>query len=957
MLLGRGDERASIDRMLGSAQRGAGGALILLGEPGIGKTTLLEHARARLDGMRLIRADITEAVAAQAHAGLGMVLRPLLGCVRALSSSEAAAVVAALAPSGATNRPAIDPEVLGAATVNLLSNAGYISPLAVVVDDAHLLDPPSAAVLAYAASRLAGEPVALLIAAEDRAGQGQPSYAWPGVDELRLGGLDEESARTLLLRLTACKPAAEVLEQLLDETGGNPLALRELAVLLRKTHLTGDEPLASPLPVGARTARAFLQPVKDLPTLTRTALLLAAAAGFQDQTSFTTALRLLVLDSGALREGALKPTMLPDPDPARLEQTALVPAFQAGLVSTDDGFVRFRHPLVRSAVYHSAAAPARQRAHLALARALALLPAASAADRRARHLAAAAAASPHASAGAAVEAAALQAYCQHRYTVAARGLEQAASLQFDSACKATCLQRAAAARYLVGSGERTEQLLDAALEATDDLRSRADIQHLRGRVRTWTAQPADAHRLLVAEAETVEDRRAALMLVDATVPALLAGDAAAALATVRRARQLAVPLGGTAAKAASICVSAIEVACGEAPGGARLMALPADVLLGDEVTPLGGQWIDLAAQALVWLERYETAEQVLNQVVQRARAQGMPALLPVPLAVLAEIAFRTGRWEDGRTLAAEAVEVGERVGQPAGQALGLACLARLDAVRGLEQRTRSRAVSALERAAQAGSPALRPNATAALGLLALGLGEAHEATRHLETVANMLTAHGLRDPSIVQWAPDLIEAYVRAGRAPDARRLLEEFERQAERTERTWALAATARCRGLLAGDREFEYHFMAAFRWHDRTDTPFEWARTALCLGARLRRAGRRVQARSHLRGALGVLERLGATPWAQRARAELRMTGDQPDVPSWSERKLTPKEIEVARLVTQGRTNREVASLLGVTPRTVGFHLGNIYRKLDLRSRTELASVSNRTNLASNEPKSRAC
>ncbi|MGH8902855.1 MAG: helix-turn-helix transcriptional regulator, partial [Egibacteraceae bacterium] len=223
----------------------------------------------------------------------------------------------------------------------------------------------------------------------------------------------------------------------------------------------------------------------------------------------------------------------------------------------------------------------------------------------------------------------------------------------------------------------------------------------------------------------------------------------------------------------------------------------------------------------------------------------------------------------------------------------------------------------------------------------LGIGETHEAIRHLETAAAMLAEFGLRDPSVVQWAPDLVEAYVRAGRIADARRLLDHFEAQAERTERTWALAATARCRGLLAAEAEFAYHFAAAFRWHDRTETPFEWARTALCLGARLRRAGRRPEARVHLRAALVTLERLGATPWAQRARAELRLAGDQADVASWAERRLTPKEAEVAWLVSQGRTNREVATALGVTPRTVAFHLGNIYRKLDVRSRADLLAA----------------
>jgi hypothetical protein len=822
MLLGRENERKRIDRLLGRARSGAGGALVLRGEPGIGKSALLEYARGHANGMRTV----------------------------------------------SVHDPA-SPTLLSSVAFSLLRTDGHAQPLLVIIDDVHRLDARSSAEIGLAAQRLGGEPVALLCAVEDD-GVACALSGLAGIEELHLEGLNRELTRELLVWLWACEPDPAVLEQLLVETGGNPLALRELAGLLRRTQILGEEPLISPLPVGARVARLFLHPMRDLPELTRTALLVTAAAGPEIRVRIAIALHLLKRDHDEdLRV-----------DFCHLEQLAFEPAEAAGIVERDDDEVRFRHPIVRSAVYHRALVDARRAAHRALARALALLPDPQAADRRAWHHAAAAAPSLRASTGAAVEAVALQAYSRRRYAAAAQGLEWAAAQTGEADHRARCLLRAASSWHLVGRSQRADELLDQALADATDAQLRADLVRLRGRLWTWTGQPAAAHRLLVSQAaqiEALDVHRSVLMLVDAGLAALLAGESELAMWAAGRGEQLAAPLGGTSVMAASGCASAIRIACGTAVSAYLLAGPLAATLSSSQVAALDGQWVGLAAWALIWLERYETAARVLGRVVEQARAENAPALLPVPLALLAEVAFRTGRWDDARRLAAEAVDLGERAGLPGGQALGLACLAQLDAARGLELRSRSRAAAAVE--CSSGSPWPRPQAIAALGLLALGIGQTYEAIRHLETTAVMLAEYGIRDPSVVQWAPDLIEAYLRAGRIADARCLLDDFEAQAERTERAWALAATARCRGLLAGESEFEYHFAAALRWHNRTEAPFEWARTALCLGVRLHRAGRCPEARVHLRAALGAFEQLGATPWAQQARVELRMTGDEAD------------------------------------------------------------------------------
>ena len=233
-------------------------------------------------------------------------------------------------------------------------------------------------------------------------------------------------------------------------------------------------------------------------------------------------------------------------------------------------------------------------------------------------------------------------------------------------------------------------------------------------------------------------------------------------------------------------------------------------------------------------------------------------------------------------------------------------------------------------------------AGAAAGLLELGLGRSEEAIGYLDRVARRVRDHGLVEPTVIQWGPDLIEAYVRAGRRDDAEAALTSFEPEAEASGSLWAAAAVARCRGLVAADDEFEAEFARAFELHDRLPSPFEKGRTELCLGERLRRARRRSEARVHLRSALERFDRLGASPWAERARSELRASGETlRRQEAGTAEELTPQELQVAMLVAGGATNREAGAALFLSPKTIEAHLGRIYKKLRVRSRTELAAL----------------
>jgi DNA-binding CsgD family transcriptional regulator len=359
---------------------------------------------------------------------------------------------------------------------------------------------------------------------------------------------------------------------------------------------------------------------------------------------------------------------------------------------------------------------------------------------------------------------------------------------------------------------------------------------------------------------------------------------------------------------------------------------------GDEEAPVRGyQLLRPSGQVLTWVEQYEAAGETFARTIAAARSQGALGTLPFLLAGLSDLEFRTGAWASASAHAAEAVQIAEDTNETTMLAYGLACRARVEAGLG-----RDDCRPLVERAFELGARTIGGvvgYALSALGLLELGLGRNEEAVRILEGLAGEAEARGLREPSVVQWAPDLVEAYVRAGRRTDAEQALAPFEALAAETHRVWAQAASARCRGLLADDAAFESAFEGALSLHARTTTPFELARTELCFGERLRRGRRRADARAPLRRALATFEQLGSSPWAERARAELAATGEtarRRDANAAEE--LTPQELQVALVVANGATNKEAGAALFLSPKTIESHLSRVYRKLDVRSRTEL-------------------
>ena len=913
MLIGRDRERAALQDLVGGLRSGKGGALVLRGEPGIGKTALLREVLGHAEGVQLLSARGIESEIEIPFAGLDELLRPVVGYRGGLPAVQRAALEGALAlgpPVGG------DRFAVYAATLGLLERAATDAPLLAVVDDAHWLDASSTEALVFAARRLARAPVGIVLAA-------RPENGWSldcvGIPELVLAGLPREQALLLLDRHAPFGIAPAVRERLACASAGNPLALCELSDALTAEQLRGEASLPEPLPLGSQIERAFVQRAGALSPEGVGALLIAAATDPPDLRLVLRALDCAGITSDALEEAEAR-----------------------GLLALDDGRVEFRHPLVRSAVYQAAPRPERRAAHRAIAEALAGVQGEDAAARSAWHLAAAAL-GPDEELAARLEHGGAGARRRSGYRAAAMAFERAASLSPDRRDAARRLLSAAEACQLAGDSGHAVSLLQRALRDTDpDEALRIEIFALQGRIETWRGPALAAFRILHDEATHAHDpQQAALSLADAVTSQIVVGDFPGALETARQARALGERAGGMADLVSSVQLAKILILVGEAREG-HPMILRCEELLHDGSSESRAMDLAQCAPALMCVEEYELAERVLRRVIATAGERGAAGLLPYALAALSELEVRTGHWTAAYTHGAEAVQAAADAGQEGQLSYNLARLARLEAAKGLTDACRDHVAEALALAHAHSFETSVLFAEWALGLLELGLGRPDTAATHLARSRRILLRMGCHEPGRAEWTYDLIEALARDSRPAEATAVLEALEDEAGRTGRVMALAAAARYRGLLSSTG-WEQHFTDALALHERTSTPFERARTELCYGERLRRERRRIEAREQLRSALQAFEQLGAGPWAARAREELAASGERARSrgDAGETEQLTPHERRVARIVADGATNREAALALFLSPKTVEAHLRSIYRKLGIRSRAELAAL----------------
>ena len=905
MLLGRNDERLALDRLLAQARGGRSGVLALVGEPGIGKTALLDHVALQADGMRVLRARGIESEAEIPFAGLAELLRPVLSALDRIPVPQSAALAGALAlaPASAGDRFAI-----GAATLSLLSAAAEEAPLALLVDDAHWLDDSSAQALLFAARRLVADPIALILSARE----GETSLL-DGADlrVLRLAGLDRADAATLLADMDV---PGDVMETLIRTTGGNPLALLELA--------SDSERLAAaspgvPVPISTSIATAFLGRFGRLPEPTRRVLVVAATSDAGD---------LVVLARAATAVG--------------LDVADLEAAEEAGLVTLDAGIVTFRHPLARAAVYANASAHERREAHGALAAALPD----HEIDRRAWHLAAASV-GPDDRAATALEQAGDRARERSAYAVAAAAFERGAGLAPADAKRGRLLFAAADAAWLAGDTHRTLARLDDAEPYAADPLSSARIEHLRGQVAMRQGPVMAGYPLVVGAADRIagtDPELAVIMLAQAVHCCFYAGDTPAMLSAARRAADLADHHDGRRARFfASIALGMALVAEGDGEAGAASIRRAVGLLKDSDELRDDPALLLWAAVGPLWLRESDAGRELIERAFERARAQVAVGILPSLLHIVARDQATTDRWGAADASYDEAIGLARETGQRVELGAALAGLACLDARQGREAACREHAAQATALCDELGIGLYGIWAIQALGDLELGLGRPAAAIGHHEAQLDALRRRGIADVDLSP-VPELVEASVHLRRGDDVTAAVADYTARAEAKGQPWALARAARCRGLLAETDRIEACFEDALALHDRTPDAFEQARTQLAYGARLRRARRRVRAREELRAALETFERLGARPWADQADAELSATGEtvrRRDASTLDQ--LTPQELQIARLLADGRTTREAAAALFVSPKTVEYHLRHVYMKLGIHSRDELAAA----------------
>lgn len=903
MLVGREHERQVIRSLAAGARVGQGGTLVVVGEAGIGKSALLHDAAddAAAHGMTTLRAQGVVGERDVPFGGLLQLLRPVLDHLDGLPGPQADALGAALAlrPGSASERFAVGAGVLG-----LLSRAAEDAPLALVVDDAHLLDAPTAHALTFAARRLTSDPVAVLLAVR----AGQPStITEAGLPTMAVTGLVHADADALL-RSAGRRLGAHERDRLLAATGGNPLALLELP----DDATLGALPDGAPIPVPASLARAFAARADALSSAARTALLVASAAA-GDPAATAAACTLLGVDTADLDEAAA-----------------------AGLVTVDAGRVAFRHDLVRSAVWTEAAPAERREVH----RALATVVPPGDLDRRAWHLGEATT-TPDEAVAAVLDAAATAARGRGAHAVAAAGFERAATLTPDTTDRARRLVTAAESAWRAGQAETALDLLAASstLPRTPDLVLRAAA--LEGAVTARTGSVERARDVLLAAGTTAADPDTAVpLLAEGVLAAQFAGDMATAADAGRRIEGLLPDLATDRARwLGSMAVGVADILTGTG-GPDRLHDATTHVaddpaLLED---PALAPWLVIGP---LYLREEGTARAVIPTVVAHLRRRADLGVLPMLLFYVARDQATTDRWNDAAATYTEGVGLAREAGQASDLAAGLAGLAWLEARQGAVDACRAHAGEALDLATRLHLGFFRAWAMAALGDLALGSGDAQEALDAYLRLVELLVELGFGDVDVSP-AADMVDALVRLDRAADAAPIVDDLARRAQEKGQPWSVARAARARGMVAADAEVDTWFGAALAAHARTPDVFETARTQLAYGSRLRRARRRTDARTHLRAALTTFDALGAAPWADQAVAELRATGataHRRDVTGLDH--LTPQELQVARTLAAGRTTREAAAALFLSPKTIEYHLRNVYTKLGVRTRADLATA----------------
>jgi DNA-binding CsgD family transcriptional regulator len=900
MLLGRVPERGALSQLLDAARAGRSGVLVMRGEPGVGKTALLEWAIGSAAGLRVAQVAGVESEMELAFAALQQLCAPMLDKLEALPDPQREALGIAF---GLKTGAAPDRFLVGLATLSLLSEAAEQQPLLCVIDDTQWLDRASAQALAFAARRLLAEPVALVFAARE------PGEEFRGLPELPVGGLTDGDARELLGSVVRGPLDERVRDRLVAETRGNPLALLELPRGVTLAQLTGGFGVPG---APGRIEDNFRRRLEALPGATQQLMLVAAAEPAGEPALMWRAAERLGIGAGAV-----------------------APAADAGLVAIGER-VTFRHPLVRSAVYRAASPPERRAAHQALADATD--PQADP-DRRAWHRAQATS-GPDEEVASELERSAGRAQARGGLAAAAAFLERAAVLTLAPPRRAERALAAAQARYQAGAfGEALELLAVAEAGPLDKFASaRADL--LRGQIAFASGLGRDAPSLLLKAAKRLEplDARLAretyLNALSFTLFADYLSSGSDALEVARAAR--AGPSSPQPARPLDLLLDGLALLITEGyPAGVPVLRQALSAFRGTDLsTEEGLRWLWPACLTAVLVWDYDSWDMLSDRLVTLARDAGALMALPIAFANRAGVYLFAGELAEVASLVAQATSVTEAIGSsfaPDGAQT-------LTAFQGREPDTSALIETATKDAQRCGEGGGLSHVRWVTAVLCNGLGRYEEALAIAQPASEDSPAQQFSIWGLVE----LIEAAARSGapgRAAGALKLLSETTRACG-TE--WALGIEARSRALVSDDEDAEKLYLEAIDRFGRTRLRVELGRAHLVYGEWLRRRRRRRDAHDQLGRAYEIFDSAGATAFAERARIELRASGGQARERAVETRDpLTAQEAVIARLAGDGASNPEIASQLFISRATVAYHLRKVFTKLGISSRSQLAAA----------------
>ncbi|TMR35324.1 hypothetical protein ETD96_23440 [Actinomadura geliboluensis] len=902
-LLDREAERAALDDLLEGLRSGRGSALVVRGETGVGKTALLEYAVDAAADMRVLRAAGVETEMELTYAGLHLLCVPLLDRLGTLPDPQRDALSVAF---GLQEGAPPARFLVGLGVLTLLAEAAEERPLLCVIDDVQWLDRASAQALVFAARRLLAEPVGLLFAARE------PGEDFRGVEDLEVRGLPDQHARTLLRSVVRFRLDEPVQNRILAETNGNPLALLELPRGLDPARLDAGLGPAGSQALPTRIELDFRRRLEALPAETWSLLLVAAVEAAGDPVLIWRAAERLGIPASAA-EAAKADGLL-----------------QTGML------MRFRHPLVRSAVYSAASLPERRAAHRAMAE---VIDRDRDPDRLVWHLAAAAS-GPDEEVAAELERAADRAQARGAVAAAAAFLRRAVELTEKPVQRSERVLRAAQGSFHAGAlGAAAELLARARVEPLDELQqARASL--LRGRLAFASGQGCDAPALLLKAAKQLEALDVALArqtYLDAWLAALYAGRSAGAddLHEVSRAaRSAPSPAGEPHPRDLLLDGMSLLITEGRAKAAPALRR--AVRVVAEDDIPLADRLqcgrVALPAAALVWDEEHFRA--ILARDVQICRETGMLTQLALFMAPMAVMAIWRGDLAAAVSLAAEEKELAALTGAGLGRLAALI----LAGFRGDETEDAPLIETAAAAARAAGQELGVQLSQWVSAVLLNGLGRHDEALVQAQRAAE--TAPELY---FSMWAlPELIEAADRSGQTQVATDALGRLNEATGIAQTDWAQGIYARSEALLSEGEAAERRYREAIDRLDRIGFRSELARAHLLYGEWLRREGRRNDARRQLHEAHDMFTDIGMRAFAARAGRELQAAGATVRKRNaGTHGGLTPQEAQIARLAREGQSNPEIAAQLFISPRTVEYHLRKVFAKLNMSSRKQLDSV----------------